>query len=188
MTEKINVQLEFTPNPDTLKYLVNRSLLARGSKNYTDSAQAKDQSDLAAELFSLPDVKGVMIGTNFVTVSLTDQKNLSSLNQKAIETIKNFLESGKAVFHPKAFENEPTENQNTSEIEQKIIKILEEKIRPAVAMDGGDIIFEKFEDGLVFIKMQGACSGCPSSLMTLKMGVESCLKEAIPEIEEVVPV
>lgn len=183
-TTSVDVQLEFTPNPDSLKYVVNRTLLLSGGRNFANAAAAEGKSLLAERLFTLPEVSSVMVGTNFVTVSMKDVKDLNEFNDRVRGVIKTFLENGHQAVSPEA-ETTPT---SLTEIEQKIIRILDEDVRPAVAMDGGDITFEKYEDGFVYLRMQGACSGCPSSLMTLKMGVETRLKQAIPEIQEVIPV
>jgi Fe-S cluster biogenesis protein NfuA len=183
-SNEILVQLEFTPNPDTLKYAVNRTLLLTGAANFISVEAAKGKSRLAEVLFSDARISAVMVGTNFVTVTVKDQSGLMELNEKTIQTIRAFLQSGDVAVQ----ELPRIETSQLSEIERKIVEILDLEVRPAVAMDGGDISFEKFEDGFVFLRMQGSCSGCPSSLMTLKMGVETRLKEAIPEIIEVIPV
>lgn len=184
MSSEIDVQLEFTPNPDTLKYSVNRTLLAKGAKNFVTKEAAQKESPLASNLFSISKVSAVMLGTNFVTVTIRDQDDMMNLNGQVIATIKDFLATGQAVVIAGA----ETTPQALTEIEKQIVDILDREVRPAVAMDGGDISFEKFEEGFVYLKMQGSCAGCPSSLMTLKMGVEKRLKEAIPEIQEVIPV
>ncbi|MDB5036918.1 MAG: iron transporter [Bacteriovoracaceae bacterium] len=182
--EEILVQLDFTPNPDTLKYSTNQILIPSGAANFTSAKSAEGKSPLAEALFKDSLISAVMIGTNFVTITVQDQSTLQDLNERTIGTIREFiLSGGKAVL-----EQPKVEGAALTEIERKIIEILDRDVRPAVAMDGGDISFEKFEDGFVFLKMQGSCSGCPSSLMTLKMGVETRLKDAIPEVIEVIPV
>lgn len=180
---EISVNLEFTPNPDTLKYMTNITLLPSGAANFTNPQAAKGKSLLAEELFEIPEISAVMIGKNFVTLTVKNQDKLMELNELIVKKISDFLASGRQVSLP---QDKPA--QNLSEIEKKICDILDAEIRPSVAMDGGDITFEKFEDGFVYLKMQGSCSGCPSSLMTLKMGVETRLREAIPEVQEVIPV
>jgi Fe-S cluster biogenesis protein NfuA len=182
---EIQVDLEFTPNPDTLKYATNVTLIPAGTANFTSLEMAKGKSLLAEELFENPLISAVMIGKNFVTITTKNQDNLDTLNQEIINKIKEFIVSGRQIVMP---QTAPASTTPKSEIEKKIIEILDAEIRPAVAMDGGDISFEKFEDGFVYLKMQGSCSGCPSSMMTLKMGVETRLKDAIPEIVEVIPV
>jgi len=185
--EEVSVRLEFTPNPESLKYVVNRQLLVKGAQNFSSAASAKEFSGLASELFQLSQVKAVMLGTNFITLSLQDQNDLMTVHDIAQDVIRLYLESGKPVLDAAALQNS-TPTTNLSDIEKKIVEILDRDVRPAVAMDGGDITFEKFEAGYVYLKMQGSCSGCPSSLMTLKNGVETRLKDAIPEIIEVIPV
>jgi Fe-S cluster biogenesis protein NfuA len=184
MTQEIRVQLEFTPNPDTLKYATSLTLSAHGTVNVANLEEAREKSPLAEVLFQFTEVSNVMVGRDFVTVTVGNQERLMELNDLMIKSIQDFLASGKQVVFPQKKEI----TRPLSEIEQKICEILDKEVRPAVAMDGGDITFEKFEDGFVFLKMQGSCSGCPSSLMTLKMGVESRLKDAIPEVQEVIPV
>ena len=182
--DAVTVELEFTPNPETLKYVTNRTLMAAGAANYTSPAAAQGKSPLAERLFEEKTVSAVMIGKNFVTLTVKDQSDLQNLNTSITDKIKLFLESGAAPVIATSI----VEPQAIGEIEQKIVEILDREIRPAVAMDGGDIAFEKYEDGFVYLRMQGSCAGCPSSMMTLKMGVENRLKEAIPEIQEVIPV
>lgn len=185
----IRVDLEFTPNPNTLKYVTSVTLLESGAYNFKDKEAAAGKSLLAEELFKLDGIGAIMVGKTFVTVTLTDQDSLTALNDAIIETIKTFLMKGipavdvaSMVVAPRA-----TPAQG-GEIVALIEKILDEEIRPAVAMDGGDITFERFEDGVVFLHMKGACAGCPSSTATLKMGIENRLKDAIPEVQEVVAV
>ena len=180
----IEVNLQFTPNPDTLKYETNMTLLAAGALNFPSSASVQGRSGLATELFAEKDIRALMIGRNFVTVTLATQDRLAEVNDWIRNVITKYLESGKPVTETST----PSTLKPMNEIEQKIVEILDRDIRPAVAMDGGDISFEKYEDGFVYLRMQGACSGCPSSMMTLKMGVETRLKDAIPEIQEVIPV
>lgn len=183
MADTVVVNLEFTPNPETLKYSTNQILVPSGALNFTTADSARGKSLLAEELFQLPEVSAVMIGKDFVTLTVKNQEKLMELNELYIKTIKEFLESGRQIALPQS-----KTSTSLNEIERKIVEILDNEVRPAVAMDGGDITFEKFEDGFVYLRMQGSCSGCPSSLMTLKMGVETKLREAIPEVQEVIPI
>ncbi|TVQ80852.1 MAG: NifU family protein [Bradymonadales bacterium] len=183
---EIYVDLEFTPNPDSLKYLVNRSILTKGTLFLSSAEEAKEKSELAESLFQLGGIKSVMLGAGFVTVSLQSQDELHELNEKITECIRAHLKEGRPVVKPGAIQE--STDQTFSEVEQKIVDFLNAEVRPAVAMDGGDIQFESFQEGVVYLKMQGSCSGCPSSLMTLKEGVESRLKTLVPEVKEVVPV
>ena len=158
-----------------------------GAENFLSAEAAEGKSPLASKLFALKGIAAVMVGKTFVTVTLSDQDALTELNEQIIETIKTFLATGqKAVI----IESKPTasETSNLSEIEKQIVTIIDNEIRPAVAMDGGDITFEKFDDGVVFLHMKGSCAGCPSSTATLKMGIENRLKDSIPEVREVVAV
>lgn len=186
--EDYSVELEFTPNPNTLKYLTNVAFLLAGAQNFTTAASAEGKSPLASKLFALEGIGGIMVGKNFVTVTLEDQDRLTELNDAIISTIKTFLASGEKAIFMSALESESSQPMAKNEIEQKIIDILDQDVRPAVAMDGGDITFDRFEDGIVFLQLKGACSGCPSSTATLKMGIENRLKESIPEVLEVVSV
>jgi len=186
MSERIDVSLEFTPNPNTLKYVVDRTLLETGAANFAtrDSAEV---SPLAKRLFAVPGVAGVMIGRNFVTVTKGPEGDWESLNRGVNETLVDHLSKGLPVVDASASLSSHA-GQGSGEIETKIREILDREVRPAVAMDGGDITFEKFEDGVVYLFLQGSCAGCPSSTATLRMGIETRLKEAIPEVREVVSV
>jgi Fe-S cluster biogenesis protein NfuA len=189
----ISVDLEFTPNPNTLKYVVNRALLLMGAENFKTRDSAVEASELAVTLFDVTGITQVMVGKNFVTITLGDQDSLTELNDKIIDTIKNFLSTGKPAIEPAYLQKKADIAASRIEgdpnsIENRIQKILDEEIRPAVAMDGGDITFERFQDGVVFLHMKGSCAGCPSSTATLKMGIENRLKDSIPEVQEVVSV
>ena len=181
----VEIKLEFTPNPNTLKYSLNFQLLVTGSENYTSKEEAAQFSPLAKKLFDIPGIAGVMIGSAFVTVTLESQDKLRELNQAVIHTIKDHLESGEIICSPR---DKDIPRGEESETASKIRKIIDTEIRPAVAMDGGDISFERFENGVVYLNMIGACSGCPSSTMTLKMGIQNRLQQEIPEILDVVPI
>ncbi len=187
--QDFSVELEFTPNPNTLKYLTNVAFLLAGAFNFSDLESTRGKSPLAEKLFGLPGISGVMVGKNFVTVTLANQDSLTELNEQIITTIRNFLASGeKAVSAELLTQSESTNVEGRTDIEIKIIELLDREIRPAVAMDGGDISFEKYQDGIVFLHMKGSCAGCPSSTATLKLGIENRLKDIIPEIVEVVAV
>lgn len=180
----VYVSLEFTPNPNTLKYSVNRKLVDKGAANFTKKADAELRSPLALKLLSVDGISGVMIGKDFVTVTKTEEGDWDHVHKSASETIEKHLSANEPILTGEA----AATNQNASEIEKKIQAFLDEEIRPAVAMDGGDVTLDRFEDGIAYLSMQGACSGCPSSTMTLKMGIETKMKEAIPEVIEVASV
>lgn len=182
----VYVTLEFTPNPNTLKYSVNRELYKRGAANFSKIEDAEGRSPLARKLFDVPGISGVMIGRDFVTVTKSDAGDWDVVHKGAASIIECHLQAGDVVVGEG--EAAPPSAQGTSDIEQKIISILDAEIRPAVAMDGGDITFEKFENGTVYLYLRGACSGCPSSSATLKFGIEDRLKKEIPEVKEVVSV
>ncbi len=181
----ITVSLEFTPNPNTLKFLTNQALLPKGAANFTAVDQA-GKSPLAVRLFGITGVGGVLIGTNFVTITKSEAGNWDILADEVPKAIETHLSAGELVVAAEWHFDLVT--PGSSDIENKIREILDAEIRPAVAMDGGDITFGKFENGIVYLHLQGSCSSCPSSVMTLKMGVETRLKEAIPEIKEVVQI
>ena len=182
---KIDIWAEITPNPHTLKFNVSKALLPSGTINFTDKERAKG-SLLASELFAIENVLGVMIGPTFVTVTKAPAADWQVMVEPVTKKIKELLASGKELFSLAAQTMHATGNE--SEIEQRIKDILDTEIRPAVAMDGGDITFYSYENGVVTLHLQGACSSCPSSIMTLKMGVENRLKQAVPEVKEVVQV
>ncbi|MBI4352397.1 MAG: NifU family protein [Candidatus Omnitrophica bacterium] len=187
MNESMDIQVwaEGTPNPHTLKFNVNRTLLESGSLNYTDKERAKE-SLLASELFGIEAVLGVLIGAQFVTVTRRPGTDWGALVPQVAEKIKALLASEKELFPKPQVFAQPSASGGT--IEQKIQDVLDNEIRPAVAMDGGDVIFHGYRDGVVTLYLQGSCSSCPSSIMTLKMGIENRLKSLIPEIKEVVQV
>jgi Fe-S cluster biogenesis protein NfuA len=187
MQDPVELSLEFTPNPNTLKYVVNRLLLESGAASFTTLEAAKN-SPLAQKLLNTPGLVGVMIGRNFITVTKADDGEWEKIHNQASELVKTHLENNEAVVTGDLRSAPVNHAQASGEIESKIKEILDAEIRPAVAMDGGDITFDKYENGTVYLFLQGSCSGCPSSTMTLKMGIEARLKEMIPEIQDVVAI
>lgn len=187
-TSDIYVTLEFTPNPNTLKYSVNRQLLERGAMNFVKKDDAEKRSPLAAKLFAVPGICGVMIGKDFVTVTKTEEGDWDVVHKSTSTILEQHLGEKLPVFNEGVIEAARASAGSASEIEKKIREILDTEIRPAVAMDGGDIQFDRFEDGIVYVYMQGSCAGCPSSTATLKMGIETRLRDAIPEVTEVVSI
>lgn len=185
----VNIQLEWTPNPSTLKYVVDTTLLPRGALNFKSKEAAAEKSPLAEKLFEIKGVEGVMIGTTFVTVTKGDAGEWDELNDGVMLAIDGHLSAGAPVLKAEVLE-ELTRAPVASgtAFEQRIREILDAEIRPAVAMDGGDITLERVENGVVYLHMQGSCHGCPSSTATLRMGIETRLREAMPEIVEVVAV
>lgn len=188
----VNIQLEWTPNPSTLKYVVDTQLLPRGAMNFGSKDLAEEKSPLVRRLFDIKGVEAVMLGPNFITVTKGHEGEWDELNDSVMLTLDNHLTQGEAVLKPEVLEAWLAAATITAgsggAIEQRIREILDEEIRPAVAMDGGDISLDRFENGVVYLHMQGSCSGCPSSTATLSMGIETRLREAIPEILQVVAV
>lgn len=183
--EPVQVLTEFTPNPNSLKFNTNREILASGTAFYSSLEKASG-SPLAQKLFSVESIAEVFIGHEFVTVTRSaDVKSWAKIISQVTEIIRKQLESGEPAVVEMPFAHGSDEN---SEIARKIIEVLDERIRPAVARDGGDIIFDSYENGIVRLHLQGACSTCPSSIATLKGGVESMLRELIPEVREVIQV
>jgi len=184
--EPVSVTLEFTPNPSSLKYAVNRRLLERGTADYRDADAARGSSSLAAKLFASGGVAGVMVGPDFVTVTKAEEGDWDTVHAHTTEIIRAHLEAGEP-----AVESMPAAVAATSggtEDEKRIREVIDREIRPAVAMDGGDIVFDRYQDGVVFVHLHGACSGCPSSTMTLRAGIEQRLRQLVPDVREVVAI
>jgi Fe-S cluster biogenesis protein NfuA len=179
----VSISLEWTPNPSTLKYVVDRPLLPRGAVNVTSLELARQKSPLAEKLFGLAGVKGVMIGPTFVTITKGEEGEWDELNDRVMATLDEHLSADQPVVNADALQ---PASVPAGDVEAKIRQILEEEIRPAVMMDGGDVTLERFEGGVAYLSMKGSCTGCPSSTLTLKMGIENRLREAIPEVDEVV--
>lgn len=180
------IQTEQTPNPATLKFLPGRDVMASGTADFADPEAAK-RSPLAERLFQVEGVTGVFLGADFVTVAKADDKEWYLLKPAVLGVIMEHFVAGRPVLH-EALESEADDGGEDSEVVQQIKELLDTRVRPAVAQDGGDIIFRSFEDGIVYLHMQGACAGCPSSTATLKMGIENMLRHYIPEVVEVRPV
>lgn len=186
-TEKpiINIYTESNPNPNSLKFVVNFMLMPEGvSRDFPDKESA-GQAPLASALFEFPYVKRVFYMSNFVTVTKDDSKEWHEIKEEVQGFIKSFLENGKQILTETEVEEDHKIQETDSDIDAKIKGVLDEYIRPAVEMDGGAITFESFQDGKVKVLLQGACSGCPSSTVTLKAGIENLLKRMVPEVQEV---
>jgi len=180
------IQTEPTPNPATLKFLPGRAVMDSGTANFTEAAATK-ASPLAERLFALEGVTGVYLGADFITVSKAEDLDWLKLKPVVLAAIMDHFTSGQPVMTGAAPSNEGVDEQD-DEVVSQIKELLETRVRPAVAQDGGDIIFHSFEDGVVYLTMQGSCSGCPSSTATLKAGIENMLRHYIPEVHEVRPV
>ena len=179
------IQTEPTPNPATLKFLPGRAVMGSGTANFTEAAEAK-ASPLAESLFGLAGVTGVYLGSDFITVSKAADADWLTLKPVVLAAIMDHFTSGRPVMTGAAAANAGDEEDD--EVVSQIKELLETRVRPAVAQDGGDIIFHSFEDGVVYLTMQGSCSGCPSSTATLKAGIENMLRHYLPEVQEVRPV
>jgi len=177
------IHAEPTPNPQTLRFVANVQLCENTAEFKTP--QETTRSPLAKKLFGFPWTAGVFIGHDFVTVTKQDWVDWETLAEPLAALIQEHLERGEIVLHDA---KDQAAEANDSPDVALIKKILNEEIRPMVAQDGGDIVFHKFEDGIVSIFMQGACAGCPSSTMTLKMGIEERLKALVPSVREVISV
>ncbi len=174
------VQTEVTPNPNSLKFLPGRVVSKQGSFEITKEDETSN--NFIKELLSVNGVKGVYLGKDFISINKNEASSWDEIKHIIISLINDYYSSGKDFVVDK---NLNETDENLKEIEKKIIKLLEEKIRPAVARDGGDIKFKEYADGVVKVQLQGSCSGCPSSTMTLKQGVQNLLCHYIPEIKRV---
>lgn len=184
----LKISAEVTPNPNTIKLNVNRRLLDGGSLDYP-SQDTAGESLLASRLFETPAVSQVFIGKSFVSITKREDADWEELTP-VLDTLKQVLNSGQPVVSPEAAQRAAagSSSETDSEIERQIRELLDAHVRPAVARDGGDITLFGYEDGVVTLRLQGACGSCPSSTFTLKMGVENLLKTHIPEVREVVAV
>src|SRR5271154_1125250 len=178
------IQTEQTPNPATLKFLPGQVVMATGTANFTDAAAAH-ASPLAERLFALPQICGVFFGADFVTVTKEDDGDWYQLKPAILAAIMEHFTAGRPVVLAADSAATAADEEEDDEIVSQIKELLETRVRPAVAQDGGDIIFHDFEDGVVYLHMQGSCSGCPSSTATLKAGIENMLRHYIPEVVEV---
>jgi len=179
------IQTEQTPNPATLKFLPGCTVMESGTANFPERGAAA-RSPLAERLFELPEVTGVFLGTDFITVTKNGDSEWHQLKPAVLAAIMEHFTAGHPVIIGDASGATASEAADEDdEIVSAIKELLETRVRPAVAMDGGDITFEDYEDGIVYLHMQGSCSGCPSSTATLKAGIENMLRHYIPEIVEV---
>jgi len=177
------VQTETTPNPNSLKFLPGKKVSNSGPYEITKKEEVNN--DLVRNILSINGVEGIFLGEDFISVNKKDPIKWEDIKHIVISLINDFYLDGKEFVID---ENIKEEDKNLDEIERKIVKILDEKIRPAVARDGGDIKFKEFKDGIVKVQLQGSCSGCPSSTMTLKQGVQNLLCHYLPEVKEVVAI
>ena len=186
------IQTEATPNPATLKFLPGKEVLAEGTADFRDAEAAAQASPLAGKLFSIPGVTGVFFGYDFVTVTKDEGLEWQHLKPAILGAIMEHFMSGAPMMSAGSQENSERADQDGefyAEADQEIVvtikELLETRVRPAVAQDGGDITFRGYENGTVFLHMKGACAGCPSSTATLKHGIQNLLKHFVPEVQQV---
>ena len=177
------VQTEATPNPNSLKFLPGKKVSNSGPYEITNKDQVNNE--LVKNILSVSGVESVFLGQDFISVNKSDQIKWEEVKHIVISLINDFYSDGKEFVID---ENIKEEESDLDEIEQKIVKILDQKIRPAVARDGGDIKFKEYKNGVVKVQLQGSCSGCPSSTMTLKQGVQNLLCHYLPEVKEVIAI
>ncbi len=177
------VQTQITPNPNSLKFLPGKKVSNSGPYEITSKDQINNE--LVRNILSVKGIEGVFLGQDFISVNKSDQTEWDEIKHIVISHINDFYTDGKEYVIDENIKPEKTE---LDEIEQKIVKILDQKIRPAVAKDGGDIKFKEYKDGVVKVQLQGSCSGCPSSTMTLKQGVQNLLCHYLPEVKEVIAI
>ena len=177
------VQTEITPNPNALKFIPGKKVSNSGPYEITKKDDIKNE--LVRNILSVSGVEGVFLGEDFISVNKNDLTKWDDVKHIVVSLINDFYSDGNEIVID---ENLTESSPDLQEIEQKIVKILDEKIRPAVARDGGDIKFKEFKDGIVKVQLQGSCSGCPSSTMTLKQGVQNLLCHYLPEVKEVVAI
>ncbi len=178
------IQTEPTPNPASMKFLPGRAVMETGVVDFTSSTDAEAASPLAHRVFTVEGVSGVYLGRDFVTVTKSDAVDWQSLKPAVLGAIMEHFMSGEPAVNPAALPEEATHDDD-DEVVRTIKELIDTRVRPAVAQDGGDIVFHGFERGVVYLHMRGACSGCPSSVVTLKNGIENLLRYYVPEVTEV---
>jgi Fe-S cluster biogenesis protein NfuA len=185
------IQTETTPNPAALKFMPGQKVMDHGTRDFTTPEEA-EASPLAEAIFSTGDVEGVFFGRDFISVTAAPGVEWRQLKPQVIEVLLDHFASGAPLFRPGSAAGiaidpapEVEDRPEDAEVIHQIRELIETRVRPAVAQDGGDIVYRGFRDGKVYLAMQGACSGCPSSVMTLKHGIESLLKHYVPEVESV---
>lgn len=186
----VSIYTEMTPNPETMKFVANKLLYPGKSIDFTEETEA-GPSPLARELFAFPFIRGVFIASNFVTLTKTRDTQWEDVIPTVREFLKNYLQEGKPVINEEEIVQKLTDASNhihadDTDVVKRIKELLENYVKPAVEMDGGAISFRGYENGVVKLMMQGSCSGCPSSMVTLKAGIEGMMKRMIPEVQEVV--
>ena len=177
------VQIEKTPNPNSLKFLPGKVVSKKGS--FEINKKDETNNELLRNLLSVNGVQNIFLGNDFISINKNEDVSWEEIKHVVISLINDFYSTGKEYVVDR---NLIEENEDLAEIEKKIVKILDQKIRPAVAKDGGDIKFKEYSNGIVKVQLQGSCSGCPSSILTLKQGVQNLLCHYIPEVKEVISI
>lgn len=179
------IQTENTPNPNTVKFIPEQIVLEKGTAQFSDVQSAKN-SPLALSLFEVEEVASVFFGYNFISVTKKETSDWDLLKTEVLTVImEHFVANKPVIIEVENKDESQNNNEDDDEIVKQIKELIETRVRPAVAQDGGDIIYHGFEDGVVKLEMHGACSGCPSSTVTLKSGIENMLKHYVPEVESV---
>lgn len=178
------IQTEQTPNPNSLKFLPGEVVMPQGTADFR-SVEAASNSPLAKRFFRLDGVEGVFFGHDFISITKAEEKEWMVLKPLILGMLMEHFTTGAPLFDEKAPSKPTLSDEEDDEITLQIKELLDTRIRPAVAMDGGDIVFESFENGVVYLQLQGACAGCPSSTITLKAGIENMLRHYVPEVVEV---
>jgi NFU1 iron-sulfur cluster scaffold homolog, mitochondrial len=183
----VTVYAEATPNPESLKFVFNKNIIPGGSYDYANP-EAANESPLARQLFQFNFVKGVFIAQNFVTITKVEDALWAELIPIIRTFLKEYVQADSPILSPEneSRKGELVYDENDSESVKRIKDILAQSVRPVVEMDGGNIEFKSFDDGVVTLALKGSCSGCPSSTVTLKAGIENLLKRMVPEVKEVV--
>jgi Fe-S cluster biogenesis protein NfuA len=186
----ISIYTEMTPNPETMKFVANKLLYPGKSADFPDAESAKP-SPLATELFGFPFIKAIFIASNFVTLTKISETEWDDVIPSVRQFLKEYLEEGKAIINEEEMAAVKKDSSNAvdaddSDVVKRIKELLDNYVRPAVEMDGGAIQFKSYDAGTVNLMLQGSCSGCPSSMITLKAGIEGMMKRMIPEVKEVV--
>lgn len=178
------IQTEVTPNPNAVKFIPGNDVSPTRTFDFRTPEEAMAVSPLARMIFEIGDVTGVYLGRDFVSVTKDDSADWMTLKPRVLAVIMDHALSGLPIVDVDAV-NAKAEMQSNDPVVAQIMDILDERVRPAVANDGGDIVFDRFEDGVLYLHLRGACAGCPSATMTLKQGIENMMKHFVPEVEEV---
>ena len=183
------IQTEQTPNPQTLKFLPGKVVMDDGTA-FFQNIEESSNSPFAKRLFDVDGVEGVFFGSDFITITKSQSIDWQVMKPLILGSIMDHYNSGEETISKdkKNDNNSLKSDENDDDVVKQIKELLDTRVRPAVAMDGGDIVYDSFKDGIVYLHMQGACSGCPSSTATLKMGIENMLKHYVPEVQEVRPI